>query len=104
MIKECLFYAEELQEKAIKSLKRSILESQNSKVYHKKWKYKGKKKGGGSQMKISIDMQQKLRCPSTKTKLKENGDYLESVIDSTIRYPIIDGIPAMLKEKARKIS
>ncbi len=47
-------------------------------------------------MKISEDIQQKLLCPSTKGKLQLNGDYLESIIDSNIRYPVIDGIPVLI--------
>ncbi|MGB5711680.1 MAG: methyltransferase domain-containing protein [Waterburya sp.] len=46
--------------------------------------------------KISIDIQKKLLCPSTKGQLKQNGEYLESVIDSSIRYPIIDGTPVLI--------
>ena len=47
-------------------------------------------------MKISKEIQQKLLCPSTKGKLKQNGDYLESVINPDIHYPIIDGIPILI--------
>ena len=50
-------------------------------------------------MKISKNLQQKLICPSTKTKLQKKGEYLESVIDSTIRYPIIDGIPILIDDE-----
>jgi len=51
------------------------------------------------QMKISEDMQQKLICPSTKAKLQKEGAYLVSVIDSAIRYPIIDGIPILINDE-----
>ena len=44
-------------------------------------------------------MQQKLRCPSTKAKLQKNGECLISIIDPTIHYPIIDGIPILINEK-----
>ena len=44
-------------------------------------------------------MQQKLICPSTKAKLQKEGAFLESVIDSTIRYPIIDGIPILINDE-----
>ena len=47
-------------------------------------------------MKISENMQQKLLCPSTQASLRKNGEYLENVTDSTIRYPIIDGIPIII--------
>lgn len=47
-------------------------------------------------MKISKDIQQKLICPSTKGRLTQNGEYLESVANKEIRYPIIDGIPILI--------
>jgi len=50
-------------------------------------------------MKISEDMQQKLICPSTKAKLQKEGAYLESITDSAIRYPIIDGIPILINDE-----
>ncbi len=50
-------------------------------------------------MKISRNIQQELICPSTKTKLRQNGDYLESKADSNIRYPIIDGIPILIDDE-----
>lgn len=52
-------------------------------------------------MQISKDIQQRLLCPSTKGSLKQNGEYLDSVINTNIRYPIIDGIPILInKEKS----
>ncbi len=50
-------------------------------------------------MKLSNELQQKLICPKTKSKLKHNCDYLESVIDSNIRYPIINGIPVLINNE-----
>ncbi|MFA6717046.1 MAG: methyltransferase domain-containing protein [Victivallaceae bacterium] len=50
-------------------------------------------------MKISEDMQQKLICPLTKGSLKKKDEYLESVIDSAIRYPIINGIPVLINDE-----
>ena len=50
-------------------------------------------------MNISKDIQQKLLCPTTKAKLRQNGDYLESVADSNVRYPIIDGIPILINNE-----
>ncbi|MDM8553354.1 methyltransferase domain-containing protein [Desulfococcaceae bacterium HSG7] len=47
-------------------------------------------------MKISGYIKRNLLCPCTKGKLQQNGDHLESVIDSSIRYPIIDGIPILI--------
>ena len=46
-----------------------------------------------------------LVCPVSKGKLiydRENNELICE--ESKLAYPIIDGIPAMLKEKARKIS
>ena len=50
-------------------------------------------------MKISKDIQQKLSCPSAKGKLKRRGNYLESVVNPNIRYPIIDGIPILINNE-----
>ena len=50
-------------------------------------------------MKLSERTQQELRCPATKSELRENGDCLESVADPTIRYPVIDGIPILIDER-----
>ena len=49
-----------------------------------------------NRQKISGEIQEKLLCPSTKGQLKQNGDYLETVRESSIRYPIIDGIPILI--------
>ena len=50
-------------------------------------------------MKISEEIQQKLLCPFTKSKLRVNGDYLESAGDTTMRYPIINGIPILINNE-----
>ena len=47
-------------------------------------------------LKISADTQQKLLCPSTKVELKQNGEYLDNVIDPSISYPIVEGIPILI--------
>ncbi|HEY5967402.1 MAG TPA: class I SAM-dependent methyltransferase [Chitinophagaceae bacterium] len=47
-------------------------------------------------MKISEEIQKKLVCPATKNKLRKNGDYLESVANPAIRYPLINGIPILI--------
>ena len=46
--------------------------------------------------KISREIQERMRCPYTKGKLNQNGKYLESVVDSTISYPIVEGIPILI--------
>lgn len=50
-------------------------------------------------MKLSEDIQKKLRCPSTKAKLKRNGNYFENEDNVHIRYPIIDGIPILISNE-----
>ncbi len=50
-------------------------------------------------MQISKDIQQKLLCPETKGKLKQNGEYLVSVSNTNIHYPIIDSIPILINNK-----
>ncbi|MGK7898141.1 MAG: methyltransferase domain-containing protein [Xenococcus sp. (in: cyanobacteria)] len=49
-------------------------------------------------MKISKDIQAKLLCPDTQSKLEQDGEYLVSVVNRTIRYPIIDGIPILIND------
>ena len=48
---------------------------------------------------ISSDIQSKLLCPSSKTELKHCGEHLESVSESSIQYPIVDGIPVLIDDK-----
>ena len=50
-------------------------------------------------MKISEDLYFKLICPLTKSKLQRNESHFESVVDSTVRYPIIDGIPVLINDQ-----
>jgi SAM-dependent methyltransferase/uncharacterized protein YbaR (Trm112 family) len=50
-------------------------------------------------MDLSKDIQDKLRCPITKAKLAYNGNYLITVTDHKIRYPIIDGVPILINDK-----
>ena len=47
-------------------------------------------------MRISPEIQSKLICPSTKCKLIENGDYLESSLDPKLCYPVVDGVPILI--------
>ena len=47
-------------------------------------------------MTLSNDIQQKLLCPSTKNKLRKNGNCYESIVDANVRYPIINGIPILI--------
>lgn len=48
---------------------------------------------------ISENFQKKLLCPATKGELRQSGEYLTSVIDPDIRYPIVDGIPILIDDK-----
>lgn len=50
-------------------------------------------------MKISSEIQQRLICPSTKSNLRVNGDYFESVADPKKRYPVINGVPVLINEE-----
>lgn len=50
-------------------------------------------------MKISENMQKKLICPTSKTKLKKKGKYFESEDNSAKRYPIVYEIPILIDEK-----
>lgn len=51
-----------------------------------------------NELKMSQEIQQKLICPTSKGKLKRYGEYLESVIDPGIRYPIIEGCPVLIND------
>jgi SAM-dependent methyltransferase len=50
-------------------------------------------------MRVSPEIQAKLRCPATHSKLLANGNYLESTLDPNLRYPIIDGIPILIDSR-----
>ena len=41
-----------------------------------------------------------LRCPLTRSKLRQEGDFLVAEVGG-LRYPIRDGIPVMLMEEAQ---
>lgn len=41
-----------------------------------------------------------LVCPLTRSKLRQEGDYLVSEVGG-LKYPIVDGIPAMLADEAQ---
>ncbi|MEO8168122.1 MAG: methyltransferase domain-containing protein, partial [bacterium] len=51
-----------------------------------------------SGFKMSPEMQEKLICPRTRSKLLINGAFLESATDPSIRYPILDGIPVLIDD------
>lgn len=53
---------------------------------------------------ISEDIQQKLLCPATKSELRQSEEYLISVTNPTIRYPIIDEIPVLIDDKTSLFS
>ncbi|OVE74409.1 methyltransferase type 11 [bacterium B13(2017)] len=48
--------------------------------------------------KMSKEIISKLICPLTKALLKDKGDRLENVNDSTIKYPVINGIPVLIND------
>lgn len=49
---------------------------------------------------IDPDLLEILRCPLTRSKLRQEGDFLISEVGS-LAYPVRDGIPVMLVEEAR---
>ena len=50
-------------------------------------------------MKISNELQHRLICPVTKEKLNYQDDYLQSAEDSSIRYPLVGGIPILINNE-----
>ena len=50
-------------------------------------------------MKISNEIQQRLICPATKTKLNACDGYLQAEADPQIRYPIVNGIPVLVNSQ-----
>ncbi len=55
-------------------------------------------------MLISNEIRQKLLCPLTKSKLQQSGEFLCSVVDSGVKYPIIDGIAILINDQASLFS
>ena len=49
---------------------------------------------------IDPDLLSILRCPLTRSKLRQEGDYLIAEVGG-LAYPVRDGIPVMLVEEAR---
>jgi uncharacterized protein len=49
---------------------------------------------------IEAELLEILRCPLTRSRLRQDGDFLISEIGG-LAYPIRDGIPVMLVEEAR---
>ena len=49
---------------------------------------------------IDPDLLSILRCPLTRSKLRQEGDFLIAEIGG-LAYPVRDGIPVMLIEEAR---
>ena len=49
---------------------------------------------------IDPDLLSILRCPLTRSRLRQEGDFLLSEIGN-LAYPVRDGIPVMLVEEAR---
>ena len=50
-------------------------------------------------MKISNELQQKLQCPFTKSRLIVNNNFLESIHDPIRKYPVINGIPILINNE-----
>jgi uncharacterized protein YbaR (Trm112 family) len=50
--------------------------------------------------KIDPDLLSILRCPLTRSKLRQEGDFLIAEVGG-LAYPVRDGIPVMLVEEAR---
>jgi uncharacterized protein YbaR (Trm112 family) len=49
---------------------------------------------------IDPDLLSILRCPLTRSKLRQEGDFLVAEVGG-LRYPVRDGIPVMLVEEAK---
>ena len=49
---------------------------------------------------IDADLLEILRCPLTRSKLRQDGDFLIAEVGG-LRYPVRDGIPVMLVEEAK---
>jgi SAM-dependent methyltransferase/uncharacterized protein YbaR (Trm112 family) len=47
-------------------------------------------------IKLSQELQNKLLCPLTKGKLLISKNYIESINNKNIQYPIIDGVPVVI--------
>ena len=49
---------------------------------------------------IDPELLEILRCPLTRSKLRQEGDFLVAEVGG-LAYPVRDGIPVMLMEEAR---
>jgi uncharacterized protein YbaR (Trm112 family) len=49
---------------------------------------------------IDSDLLELLRCPLTRSRLRQEGDWLIAEVGG-LAYPVRDGIPVMLIEEAR---
>lgn len=49
---------------------------------------------------LDLDLLEILICPLTRSKLRQEGDYLVAE-KGGLRYPVRDGIPVMLIEEAK---
>lgn len=49
---------------------------------------------------IEADLLDLLRCPLTRSRLRQEGDFLVAEVGG-LAYPVRDGIPVMLVEEAR---
>ena len=49
-------------------------------------------------MNVQIDFLETLRCPKTASALKLDGSHLISVDDSSIKYPVVNGVPVLIND------
>lgn len=49
---------------------------------------------------IDPELLDMLRCPVTRSRLRQEGDFLVAAVGG-LSYPVRDGIPVMLAEEAR---
>jgi hypothetical protein len=50
-------------------------------------------------MKISQEIQQRIICPKTKTRLIASDDHLQAEADPQIRYPVVNDIPVLINNQ-----
>jgi len=56
--------------------------------------------GSESSNAVDSDLLEILRCPVTRSRLRQDGDWLIAEVGG-LSYPVRDGIPVMLAEEAK---